>query len=308
MGARDYGRVAVLYGGVSTEREVSLKSGAAVLAALQASGIDAQGLDADRSLPERLQAGRFDRVFIALHGRYGEDGVVQGLLEWLGIPYTGSRVLASALGMDKLRSKWVLKAAGIPVAEHVILTRPEDCRIAEARLGLPAIVKPAREGSSIGVSKVRRTEDWDAAWHEAARFGGPVFAEAFIDGPELTAAVLGTRILPLVRLETTHEFYDYDAKYLSNTTRYLCPAGMDPQLEAHMQGYARQTFEALGAAGWGRVDFMVDKQGRPYVLEINTVPGMTDHSLVPMAAKAAGIDFGQLCQMILDTSFTGVPA
>lgn len=305
MEARDYGRVVVLYGGASTEREVSLKSGAAVFAALRSQGIDAHALDADRKLPEALAQGRYDRAFIALHGRYGEDGVVQGLLEWLGVPYTGSGVLASALGMDKLRTKWVLKAAGIPVAEHVILHRLEDCRSAEAELGLPAIVKPAREGSSIGVSKVRRTEDWPAAWHEAARYGGPVFAEAFIDGPEVTAAVLGTQVLPLVRLETTHEFYDYEAKYLSDTTRYQCPAGLDPKLEERMQTYARRTFDALGATGWGRVDFMINHAGDPYVLEINTVPGMTDHSLVPMAAKAAGIDFRQLCRNILDSSFSG---
>lgn len=295
-------KVLVLYGGVSSEREVSLKSGAAVLAALRESGVDAEGIDVGRDLVDQLRSRPCDRVFIALHGRFGEDGVIQGLLEWLGIPYTGSGVLASALGMDKLRTKLVLKAAGIRVAPHVILTGPDDGPRAEAELGLPLIVKPARQGSSIGITKVQSRSDWPRAWSEASRYDSLVFAEAYVDGPEVTVAVLDDQVLPVIRLETPNQFYDYDAKYLASSTRYLCPAGLDPAVDAALADLARRTFDVLGASGWARVDFMLARDGTPYVLEINTVPGMTDHSLVPMAAKAAGIGFAQLCQRILASS------
>lgn len=302
MESSDYGKVAVLYGGLSSERDVSLKSGAAVLAALRARGVNATGIDVARDLVTRLSNGSYDRVFIALHGKYGEDGVVQALLEWMGIPYTGSGVLASSLGMDKLRTKFVLKASGIPVAEHMLLRGPEDFLQAEQHLGLPVIVKPSRQGSSIGVGKVQTRDDWARCYAEAAKFDSVVFAEAFIGGAELTAAVLGRDVLPVIRLETPNEFYDYEAKYLANSTRYLCPAGLDASLEAEIRDYAWRAFDAVGAHGWGRVDFMLDAAGRPFVLEINTVPGMTDHSLVPMAAKAAGIDFPELCIRILRSS------
>lgn len=302
MASADYGKVAVLYGGLSSEREVSLKSGAAVLAALRARGVDATAIDVGRDVMSRLSEGSYDRAFIALHGKYGEDGVVQALLEWMGLPYTGSGLLASSLGMDKLRTKFVLKASGIPVAEHVLLRGPDDFLRAEQHLGLPAIVKPSRQGSSIGVGKVRTRGDWARCYAEAARFDSIVFAEAYIGGAELTAAVLDDQVLPVIRLETPNEFYDYEAKYLANSTRYLCPAGLDTTLEAQLREYARQAFDAIGAHGWARVDFMLDAAGRPFVLEINTVPGMTDHSLVPMAAKAAGIDFPDLCLRILRSS------
>ncbi len=302
MSPGDYGKVAVLYGGLSSEREVSLKSGSAVLAALREAGVDAHGIDVDRRLMDRLSADTYDRAFIVLHGRYGEDGVMQGLLEWQGIPYTGSGVLASALGMDKLRSKFVLKAAGLPVAEHVVLTGAHDFAMAEERLGLPAVVKPSRQGSSIGIGKVHRSEDWQSCWAEAARHDSVVFAEAFIDGAEVTVAILGKQALPLIRLETPREFYDYEAKYLAESTRYHCPSGLDRATEQRAVDCAIRAFEAIGAHGWGRVDLMLDRGGNPYVLEINTVPGMTDHSLVPMSARAAGIDFRQLCLRILDST------
>jgi len=302
MESSEYGKVAVLYGGLSSEREVSLKSGAAVLAALRTRGINASAIDVGRDVVSKLAAGAYDRAFIALHGKYGEDGVIQGLLEWMEMPYTGSGVLASALGMDKLRSKFVLKASGIPVAEHVVLRGPQDFEQAERHLGLPAIVKPSRQGSSIGVSKVRTSADWQRCYAEAARFDSIVFAEAFVGGAELTAAVLEEDVLPVIRLETPNDFYDYEAKYVANSTRYLCPAGLGAVVEEQIRAYAKQAFQAVGAHGWGRVDFMLDEAGEPYVLEINTVPGMTDHSLVPMAAKAAGIDFPELCRRILDSS------
>ncbi|MHB1950652.1 MAG: D-alanine--D-alanine ligase [Acidiferrobacteraceae bacterium] len=302
MTARGYGKVAVLYGGLSSEREVSLKSGAAVLSALREAGVDAHGIDVDRQLPEKLAAGAYDRVFIALHGKFGEDGIIQGLLEWHGLPYTGSGILASALGMDKLRCKSVLKAAGLPVAEHVVLRSERDFVAAEARLGLPAVVKPSRQGSSIGIGKVYRSADWKTRWDEAIRHDSVVFAEAFIDGPEVTVGVLGNDALPVIRLETPREFYDYEAKYLLDSTRYHCPSGLDPRVEHRIVECAMQAFAAVGAHGWGRVDLMLDREGNPYVLEINTIPGMTDHSLVPMAARVAGITFPQLCLRILDST------
>ncbi len=302
MKPADYGKVAVLYGGLSSEREVSLKSGAAVLAALRGRGIDAHGIAVDRDLMARLSRDGYDRVFIALHGKYGEDGIVQGLMEWLGLRYTGSGVLASALGMDKLRSKFVMKASGLPVADHVVLRTPADFAVAEAQLGFPAVVKPSRQGSSIGIGKVRQRSDWEPSWQEASRHDAVVFAEAFIDGAELTVAILDGAALPVIRLETPREFYDYEAKYLADSTSYHCPSGIDRSVELRVIDCAKRAFDAIGAHGWGRVDLMLDRNGNPYVLEVNTVPGMTDHSLVPMAARAAGIDFPELCCRILDSA------
>ncbi len=299
----DYGRVAVLLGGNSAERAVSLKSGAAVLEALQAAGIDARAVDpAAGDLCERLVAGRFARAFIALHGRGGEDGVIQGLLESIGLPYTGSGVLGSALAMDKLRSKQVWQAAGIPTPGWRILRDADDVAQQRAALPYPLIIKPAHEGSSIGISKVSGPEQLLAAWETAAACDGCVLAEQWISGGEYTAGVLDETALPLIKLETPHAFYDYAAKYQSDTTRYLLPCGLDSAREQQLQRLALEAFRVLGAHGWGRVDFMLDEHGQPWFIELNTVPGLTDHSLVPMAAGAAGIGFGALVLHILDSS------
>jgi len=302
MTHRDFGKVAVLMGGPSAEREVSLKSGNAVLAALKRQGIAAHGIDADRSTLRLLEDGRFDRAFIALHGRWGEDGVIQGALEVLGIPYTGSGVLGSALGMDKMKTKFLWTAAGVTTPEYAVLESGTDLNKVASKLGLPVFVKPAREGSSLGVSKAKSVAELKAAWEAAAKFDDQVIAERFIDGAEITCGILGDQALPLIKIETDREFYDYEAKYLLDTTRYLCPCGLPAAQEREIQQLARRAFETLGCSGWGRVDFMLDKSGHAYVLEVNTVPGMTDHSLVPKAARQAGIDFDQLVVRILETS------
>lgn len=298
----DFGRVAVLMGGLSAEREVSLRSGTAVLTALKRKGVDAHGIDVGHDVFAQLRAGNFERAFIVLHGRFGEDGTVQGGLEVMGIPYTGSGVLGSALAMDKLRCKHVWLTAAIPVAEQVVLTSGIDLDAVVETLGFPIFVKPSSEGSSIGVSKARSRAELEQAWTLAAKYDDVVLAERFIDGPEVTCGILGGRVLPLIRIETTREFYDYDAKYVADDTLYHCPSGLDAALEYKLQDLARRAFESIGCSGWGRVDFMLDQQNNPYVLEINTVPGMTDHSLVPKAAKQAGIEFDELCLRILETS------
>jgi D-alanine-D-alanine ligase len=300
---QDYGRVAVLMGGSSAEREISLLSGAASLRALQSAGVDAQGVDtATGNLYETLVNGDFARAFIALHGRGGEDGVIQGMLETLGMPYTGSHVLGSALGMDKLRTKQVWQSAGIPTPGFMALSSRDDALAAQESLHYPVIVKPPHEGSSIGISKVDAADELAAAWEQAAHYDEVVLAEQWIEGVEYTAAILGNEPLPLIRLETPNMFYDYAAKYEADTTRYLIPSGLEPARETALQGLARAAFQAVGASGWGRVDFMLDAHGQPWFIEVNTVPGLTDHSLVPMAANAAGIDFSELVCRILDTS------
>lgn len=299
--AARFGKVAVLYGGWSAEREVSLKSGLAVLEALLARGVDAHGIDVGRDVLEVLQAERFDRAFIVLHGRGGEDGVIQGALELIGLPYTGSKVLASALGMDKLRSKQLWLGAGLPTPAFRVLNSAQEAEAAAALLGLPLMIKPALEGSSLGMSKVRTPCELGAAYAKAAAFG-PVLAEQFIDGSEYTVAILGDQALPPIRLETSHEFYDFEAKYLANDTRYHCPCGLSPSEEAALKALALEAFRTIGACGWGRVDVMRDEAGRFWLLEINTVPGMTDHSLVPMAARAAGMRFEDLVLAILATT------
>ena len=301
--AGEFGKVAVLFGGVSTEREVSLVSGAAVLAGLKRRGIDAQGVD-PRDVPLADLPGQgFDRVWIALHGPGGEDGTVQGALEVLGLPYTGSGVLGSALGMDKLRTKRLAAAMGVMTADSIVLRSVSDCPLALERLGLPLIVKPATQGSSVGMNKVTREEDMVSAYRAAAAVDDVVFAEKWITGAEYTVAVLHRRVLPAIRIETANAFYDYEAKYKRNDTKYHCPAGLSAQAEAHMASLALAAFDAVGAEGWGRADFMADQTGRPLLLEINTVPGMTDHSLVPMAARVAGTDFEELVWRVLETSF-----
>ncbi|WP_303901772.1 D-alanine--D-alanine ligase [Thiohalomonas denitrificans] len=297
-----FGRVALLMGGLSAEREVSLKSGAACLAALERRGVDVHGIDAGRDVLDRLGTGGFDRVFIALHGRGGEDGAIQGALETMGLPYTGSGVLASALGMDKLRTKQVWMGGGLPTPAFEVLTADSDFASVAARLGLPLMVKPAREGSSIGMSRVESPEHLAAAYAEAARYDREVFAEAWVTGAEYTVAILSGEPLPAIRLETPHSFYDYEAKYRANTTRYHVPCGLHAEREAELGRLALDAFRGVGASGWGRVDIMADAEGRLWPIEVNTIPGMTDHSLVPMAAQAAGIDFDELVWRILETS------
>ncbi|RFC30980.1 MAG: D-alanine-D-alanine ligase [Candidatus Nitrotoga sp. MKT] len=300
-----HGKVAVLYGGRSAEREISLKSGAAVLAALLKSGIDAQPFDPAEQDLHKLLEGGFQRAFIALHGRFGEDGTMQGALELMNIPYTGSGVLASALAMDKWRSKLVWQAAGLPIPAYEMLNAASDLTTVVKRLGLPLFIKPAHEGSSVGISKVKKISEMQAAYAEAAKHDKLVIAETFISGGEYTVAILGEQALPVIKIEPANEFYDYEAKYLRNDTRYLCPAGLSQEKEAEMQRLALQGFALIGGAGWGRVDFLMDEAGQPYLLEVNTVPGMTDHSLVPMAARQAGMSFEQLVLTILELTHVG---
>jgi D-alanine-D-alanine ligase len=302
-GAGEFGRVAVLMGGASAEREVSLMTGNAVLEALHARRVDAAGFDpAERALIELVAAG-FDRVFIALHGPGGEDGAVQGALEWLGLPYTGSGVLGSAVGMDKLRTKRLAQAAGVATPPWMELTGAPDFDRAVAELGLPLAVKPATQGSSVGMSRVNAAAELPAAWRAASALDPVVIAERWITGGEYTVAVLQGEALPAIRIETPRAFYDYQAKYFADDTRYFIPCGLAPEAEAALQRMALATFAATGASGWGRVDFVMDESGRAMLLEINTVPGMTGHSLVPMAARAAGIDFAELAWRVLETSF-----
>ncbi|MGH8294577.1 MAG: D-alanine--D-alanine ligase [Steroidobacteraceae bacterium] len=302
---REFGRVAVLLGGDSSEREISLLSGNAVLAALGRRGVEAAAFDPrERSLLELIE--RFDRVWIALHGPGGEDGTVQGALEYLGVPYTGSGVAGSAVGMDKLRAKRLAQAVGVASPDAVELRGPQDFELALERLRLPLIVKPATQGSSVGMTKVESAEALAAAYAAASAVDRSVFAEAWITGREYTVALLQGRALPSIRIETPRAFYDYEAKYFRDDTRYICPSGLSQPAEQHLRSLALAAFEAAGAEGWGRADFMMDAAGRPLLLEINTVPGMTSHSLVPMAAKAAGIDFDELVWRVLETSFVRV--
>lgn len=295
-----FGKVAVMLGGRSAEREVSLKSGTMVLAALRQQDVDAHPFDPREESLDRLVAEGFDRVFIALHGGHGEDGSMQGALEVLGIPYTGSGVMACALAMDKWRTKLLWQAAGIPTPAFEMLHADRDFAAVVARLGLPIMVKPANEGSSIGMSKVRHAEDLRAAYELAAQYDQLVLAESFIEGAELTAGVLGEATLPLIRLETARDFYDYEAKYIDDDTRYIIPAGLSEAQEAAIRKQAWDAFRVLGCSGWGRVDLMLDQTGQPYFLEVNTAPGMTDHSLVPMAAQHAGLSYEALCLRVLE--------
>ena len=297
-----FGRVAVLYGGKSAEREVSLKSGAAVLNALQTAGVDAFGIDVGDDLLKRLSQESIDRAFIVLHGRGGEDGSMQGLLECAGIPYTGSGVLASSLAMDKLRTKQVWQSLGLPTPRHAVLSSQADCEAAARDLGFPLMVKPAHEGSSIGMAKVDDVQALIAAWQDAARYDSQVLVEQWIAGPEFTIAMLRGQVLPPIGLGTPHSFYDYEAKYLADDTQYRIPCGLDEAKEAELKQLTARACEAVGTQGWARVDVMQDLNGQFWLLEVNTVPGMTDHSLVPMAARAAGLDFQQLVLAILADS------
>ncbi len=304
-----FGKVAVMFGGTSAERAVSLNSGAAVLAALQSRGVDAHAFDpAERPLAD-LQTEGFNRVFIALHGRGGEDGTLQGALTLMNLPFTGSGVLASALAMDKWRSKLIWQALGLPIPDYAMLTADSDFDAVAAQLGLPMFVKPAREGSSIGIVKVKTAAELPAAYQEAARHDSLVLAERAMTGGEFTVAILGNdadaRALPSIRIVPATEFYDYEAKYFRDDTRYLCPSGLSDAAEARMRQLAVQGYQALGCRGWARIDFLLDAAGEPYLLEANTAPGMTSHSLAPMAARVDGLEFADLCVRILEMCDVG---
>jgi D-alanine-D-alanine ligase len=299
----DFGRVAVLSGGASAEREISLASGRAVLKALWECGVDVHEVDGRPPVLERLQAGKFQRVFVALHGRGGEDGVIQGALETVGLPYTGSGVLGSALAMDKQRTKLIWRAHGIATPPFHMLEARADLRFAAESLGFPLSIKPVHEGSSIGISKVEDPSELYTAWQLARRTDEHVMAERWVHGTEYTAGILGREVLPLIRLEVPRMFYDYEAKYSDDAgTQYILPCGLDQGQEERLQQTAFKAFDAVGGAGWGRVDFLCDATGEPTFIEVNTVPGLTSHSLLPMAARAAGIDFQELVWRILETS------
>jgi len=300
--AAHFGKVAVLMGGNSSEREISLKSGAAVLQSLLRSGVDAHAVDPAKEDLLQIRQSGFDRAFIILHGRGGEDGVIQGALEAIGLPYTGTGVMGSALGMDKLRSKQLWQGAGLSTPAYKVLDGDCDFEQVAREIGLPMIVKPATEGSSIGMSKVVQAEALSAAWQKAAKNGADVLAEHWVDGAEYTVAILQDEALPVIRVETARDFYDFEAKYQSDDTGYICPCGLSDAQEKTLQQLALEAFDVVGCRGWGRVDLMCDLQGDAWLIEVNTVPGMTDHSLVPMAAKAAGIEFDQLVWRILETS------
>ena len=296
------GRVVVLYGGQSGEREVSLKGGEAVLSALQGAGLNAHGLDLGPGWITELAALQADRVFVVLHGAGGEDGTVQGALECMGLPYTGSGVLASALAMDKLRCKQLWLGMGLPTAGFALLQQDSNWTELLAELGGEVMVKPACEGSSLGMAKASSGNELQAAWAAADAFDSTVIAERWLSGAEYTVAILNGRPLPVIKLETDRPFYDYEAKYLADDTRYICPCGLSAKDEAAMQALALAAFTSLGCEGWGRVDVMMTQAGEPRLLEVNTVPGMTDHSLMPMAAAAAGLSFVDLLLEILQTS------
>ncbi len=300
------GKVAVLMGGKSAEREISLLSGAGVLKALRAKKVDAHAFDpAERDLAELKRDG-FTRCFIALHGRGGEDGTVQGALEVMGIPYTGSGVTGSAIAIDKWRSKMIWMAGGLPTPRYRVLQAQDDWAAVAQDLGLPLIVKPANEGSTLGLTKVTAVAQLPAAYELAAKkYRDTALAETFVDGPEYTAGILGDSVLPLIRIEAPQGNYDYHHKYFSDDTKYLCPCGLPPQEEAPLRALSLEAFKLLGCSGWGRVDLMLDKAGKPWLLEVNTAPGMTGHSLVPMAARVAGLSYEDLCVKILEGAHVG---
>lgn len=303
-----FGKVAVAMGGNAAEREISLISGKAVLEAMRNAGIDAIAFDTKNQRLEELVSLGIDRVFNIIHGRGGEDGQIQGALELLDIPYTGSGVLGSALGMDKRRTKICWKGVGLPTPAWALLTSEADIQRCADEIGFPVIIKPVLEGSSIGMAKANTRDELMAAWKAAAEFDCDVIAEQWISGAEYTVAVLNGLALPLIKLETPHDFYDFEAKYETDTTQYHCPCGLPEAFEAELKQLSIEAFEILGAAGWGRVDLMLDENQQPYLLEINTVPGMTDHSLVPMAAKQAGISFAGLVWQILESTLVPTEA
>jgi D-alanine-D-alanine ligase len=302
----NFGKVAVLMGGKSAEREISLMSGNGVLKALRAKGVDAHAFDpAQRDLFELKREG-YARCFIALHGRGGEDGTIQGALEILGVPYTGSGVMGSAIGMDKWRTKMIWIANGLPTPRYRILSASDDWKAVARDLGLPLIVKPANEGSTLGLTKVAAATQLPAAYELAAKkYRDIALAEQFIDGPEYTASVLGDTALPLIRIEAPQGNYDYQNKYFTDDTKYHCPCGLPSKKEEELKVLALQAFRVAGCSGWGRIDLMLDSKHKPWLLEVNTSPGMTGHSLVPMAARAVGISYEDLCVKILELAHAG---
>ena len=291
-----------MMGGTSTERVISLESGEAVLAALMRKGISAHSVDPKQNLLDQLQRKNFDRAFIALHGQGGEDGLIQGLLEVLGLPYTGSGILGSALAIDKSRAKRVWQSHGIPTPAFVELDEKTDYSYVVDRLGLPLAIKPVRQGSSYGISKVNALNEFKEAWGQASEYDTRVMAEAWVEGTEYTIPILGDSTLPAIRLETPREFYDYEAKYVADTTQYICPCGLEDEIERELSSLSMDAFYALSASGWGRVDLMIGKDEQPWFLEVNTVPGLTSHSLVPIAALQVGLSFDELTLGILATS------
>ena len=302
----NFGKVAVLMGGKSAEREISLMSGNGVLKALRSKGVDAHAFDPSQRDLSELRREKFERCFIALHGRGGEDGTLQGALETMGMPYTGSGVLGSAIGMDKWRTKMVWLANGLPTPRYRILSAADDWTAVARELGLPLIVKPANEGSTLGLTKVADAPQLPAAYELAARkYRDTALAESFIDGPEYTASILGETALPLIRIVAPQGNYDYQNKYFTDDTKYLCPCGLPAQQEAELQALALRAFKLVGCSGWGRIDLMLDAAGRPWLLEVNTSPGMTGHSLVPMAARVVGISYEDLCVKILEGAHVG---
>lgn len=300
--ASEFGKVAVLMGGQSAERAVSMDSGQAVHTALCDVGIDAHAIDFNKSEFHQLMSNGFDRVFIALHGRGGEDGTIQGALESIGLPYTGSDVLSSALAMDKIRSKAIWRDAGLPTPDVVELNQASNWEQIVEEIKLPIMVKPVREGSSVGASKVTEAKNLSFAWEQANQFDDRVMAESWVEGDEYTIPILGDSVLPMIKLETKREFYDYQAKYEDDDTKYICPCNLDEGVEQALGELSLQACKLLGVSGWSRVDFMIDEKNQAWLIEVNTVPGMTSHSLVPMAAKQAGLSFQQLVVQILATS------
>jgi len=298
----DFGKVAVVMGGWGAEREVSLSSGAAVLAGLLEQGVDAHGIDADRNILTTLKDQKFDRVFNILHGRGGEDGVLQGALSLIQIPMTGCGVMASAISMDKLMTKRIWTGSGLKTPAFAVLNDESDFAAVVAEYGLPLMVKPADEGSSVGMTKVTEPDQLKPAYEIAKQYNCAVFAEQWVTGTEYTISIVGDQILPIIRVETDSAFYDYEAKYQSDETRYLCPCGLDASAEKDMQQLAKLAFDMLGGSSWGRIDLMQDEQGQIWLIELNTVPGMTSHSLVPKAATAVGLSFGELVVKILETA------
>lgn len=302
---QNFGKVAVLMGGFSSEREVSLNSGRAVLAALLERGVDAHVFDPKEMPLSELKTQGFDCAFNILHGAYGEDGTIQGALTALGIPYTGCGVMASAIGMDKYRCKLLWKGLGLPVPDYAVLHDDTDFAAVEAQLGLPMFVKPAAEGSSVGVVKVKEAGRLPAVYAELKQYQGEIIAEAFIGGGEYTCAVLNGKALPSIRIVPATEFYNVEAKYQRNDTQYLCPSDLSAEDEQLMGELAVRAFEAMGGTGWGRIDFLKSETGKLYLLEANTLPGMTAHSLVPKAAKQSGLEFADLCIEVLKTAHAG---
>ncbi len=300
----EFGKVAVLMGGSAAEREISINSGQQVSAGLQRKGVNVIAVDVKDDMVSPITKQSFDRVFNIIHGRGGEDGILQGVLEALKIPYTGSGVMASALSMDKLRTKLCWQGANLPTPSWMLLASEQDVYICASKLQFPVIVKPSLEGSSIGMSKAGNISELLAAWKTASNYQCQVYAESWVSGKEYTVGILNDQALPVIGLETPHTFYDYEAKYQANTTMYHCPCGLNDQQQQDIQKLALRAAQLIGVRGWSRVDLFIDDQHQAQLIEINTVPGMTDHSLVPMAAKAAGIDFDELVWRILETSFT----